>query len=313
MPAKTIRMALRCLPLVLCSTAAFSQSAYRPPHTPDGHPDLQGMWNLSNLTPLERLREFTQLVISPTDAQAIEANIQGQRRNQPTGGEAETFHEERHVEPIRGRFHSSIIVDPSDGRIPGNALFKQKAAEFRASSVTAADGPEQRPAPERCLSSPAVAAPLVSGPSLNFHQIVQTPGAIAIHSEWNHEARIVRMSTRHAHSMVTSWLGDSIGRWEGDTLVVETRYFAPTSHTRSTAMILFFVSPQTVVTERITRTSHDELHYEFTVDDPTYYTQPWRGENRLVRSNDRIFEFACHEGNYALGFVLQGARSREVP
>ena len=148
-------------------------------------------------------------------------------------------------------------------------------------------------------------------PTLNLHQIVQTPAAVLIQSEWNRDARIVRMNARHNPAALASWLGDSIGWWEGDTLVVETRHFAAAGRERSTAGIYFLVSPATVVTERFTLTADDELSYEFTVADPTWYTTTWKGRNRLRRSHEPILEFACHEGNYAVRFVLQGMRARE--
>jgi len=216
------------------------------------------------------------------------------------------------MEPIRGELHSSQILDPLDGLIPGNALFRERAAQTRASAVTGADGPEQRPPQERCLIAPTAAPPMQSNATANLYQIVQAPGTFVLHSEWNHEARIIRINARHSPPAVTSWLGDYIGWWEGDTLVVETKYFSPSSHTRLAPLVLFFVSPQTVVTERFTLLSNQELRYVFTVLDPTYYTQAWTGETHLRRSPDTLFEFACHEGNYALGNILQGARAREA-
>jgi hypothetical protein len=119
------------------------------------------------------------------------------------------------------------------------------------------------------------------------------------------------MNARHNPAALTSWVGDSIGSWEDDTLVVETRHFTATSSLRYTAGIYFFVSPATVVTERFTRTAADELTYEFSVTDPTWYTTTWKGRNRLRRSNEAILEFACHEGNYAVRFILQGMRERD--
>ncbi len=300
----------------LLLSAAFASSAspaqsYRPPRLEDGRVDLQGVWNLSNLTPLERLSGFDSLVITREQASAIEERIMGMRRNQPTGAASEEFDELRAMEPIGGEWHSSVIVEPSDGRIPGNAAFQAQAADFRARTLSSGDGPEERPPPERCLSSPASTPPMLSVPTLNLHQIVQTPGAVLIQSEWNRDARVVRMNARHNPATMTSWLGDSIGWWDGDTLVVETRHFAATSSLRYTAGIYFVVSPATVVTERLTRTAADELTYEFSVADPTWYTTPWKGRNRLRRSSATIFEFACHEGNYAVRFVLQGMRARE--
>ncbi len=179
---------------------------------------MQGVWNLSNLTPLERLPGFDSLVIS---------------------------------------------VEPTDGRIPANAAFQEQAATFRARTISSGDGAEERPPPERCLSSPASTPPMLSVPTLNLHQIVQTPGAVLIQSEWNRDARIVRMNARHNPAALASWLGDSVGWWAGDTLVVETRHFTAASRLRYPAGIYFLVSPATVVTERFTRTAEDELSYEF--------------------------------------------------
>jgi hypothetical protein len=298
------------LSAVLATSTCLAE-AYRPARLEDGKVDLQGVWNLSNLTPLERLPGFDALVISREQAEAIEERIAGMRRNQPTGAAAEGFDEERRVEPIGGQWHSSVIVEPADGRIPGNAAFHQQAAAFRARTTTSADGPEDRPPTERCLSSPASTPPMLSVPTLNLHQIVQTPNAVLIQAEWNRDARIVRLNAEHNPSMLASWLGDSVGWWEGDTLVVETRHFLAVAHLRYTAGIYFLVSPTTVVTERFTRTADDELSYEFSVADPTWYTTPWKGRNRLRRSREPIYEFACHEGNYAVRFILQGIRAGE--
>jgi hypothetical protein len=301
---------------ITLGVSTCAAEAYRPPRLEDRQIDMQGVWNLSNLTPLERLPGFDSLVISRQQASAIEERIAGMRRSQLTGAQAEAFDEEQAVEPIDDEWHSSVLVEPEDGRIPGNAAFQAEAARFRArlSSMggAGADGPEERPPTERCLSSPASTPPMLHVPTLNLHQIVQTRDTVLIQSEWNREARIVRMNARHNPAALASWLGDSIGWWDGDTLVVETRHFAATSRLRSTGGVYFLVSPATVVTERFTRTADDELSYEFTVADPTWYTTMWRGRNRLRRSRELIFEFACHEGNYALRFVLQGARAQEA-
>jgi hypothetical protein len=295
----------------LAAPTCFAE-LYRPARLEDGRVDIQGVWNLSNLTPLERLPGFDSLVISREQATAIEERILGMRRGQPTGAAAEEFDEQRVVEPIGGEWHSSIIVHPSDGRIPGNAAFQAEAASARARAFSSGDGPEERPPAERCLSSPASTPPMLSVPTLNLHQIVQTPDAVLIQSEWNREARIVRIDARHNSAALASWLGDSVGTWDGDTLVVETRHFTAASRLRYTAGIYFLVSPATVVTERFTRTADDELAYEFSVTDPTWYTTTWTGRNHLRRSREPILEFACHEGNYAVRFVLQGIREREA-
>ena len=297
--------------LVLAASASLAEP-YRPARLEDGQVDLQGVWNLANLTPLERLSGFDSLVISREQADAIEERISGMRRNQLTGAAAEQFDEVRRVEPIDGQWHSSVIVEPPDGRIPGNAKFHEQTASYRARSTVSADGPEDRPPAERCLSSPASTPPMLSVPTLNLHQIVQTPDVVLIQSEWNRDARIVRMKAQHNPAALASWLGDSVGWWEGDTLVVETRHFAAASQVRYTAGIHFLVSPEAVVTERFARIADDELSYEFTVADPTWYTTTWKGRNHLRRSREPIYEFACHEGNYAVRFILQGMRVRDA-
>jgi hypothetical protein len=180
------------------------------------------------------------------------------RMNQPTGAAPEGFDEFRAMEPIDGEWHSSVIVEPSDGRIPGNSAYRAAAADFRTRVYSSGDGPEERPPTERCLSSPASTPPMLSVPTLNLHQIVQTSDTVLIQSEWNRDARIVRMNSRHNPAALASWLGDSIGWWEGDTLVVQTRHFVAASRLRFTAGIYFLVSPETVVTERFRRTADDE-------------------------------------------------------
>ena len=153
---------------------------------------------------------------------------------------------------------------------------------------------------------------MLSWPSNTLRQVVQTGNAIVIYAEGLHDARIIRLDAKHVPEAITSWLGDSIGRWEGDTLVVETKYFHPHFHARLTPEYFFLISSQATVMERFTRVSADELFYEFTVDDPVYYTRPWRGESHFLRSTERIFEYACHEGNYSLPSILQAARQRDA-
>jgi len=293
---------------LLCGAALANEKPFRPARTIDGHVDLQGVWRNSNLTPLERSPAFRSLVISRAEAARIESRINDifEDRTRPT--EPTEYQDSRRVEKIRGEFHSSIIIDPEDGLIPGNALFKELIARTR---MPAYDGPEQRPSDERCLTGPA-GPPIQAYPVNSLHQIMQTRNAIVIHSEEKHQARIVRLNAEHAPASVTSWLGDSIGWWEYDTLVIETKYFAPTSTVRQTLWEVILVSPQTTIVERITRVSSNELHYVFTIEDPTYYTRPWTGETHLWLSSDRMFEAGCHEGNYSLFNILRGARVQEA-
>jgi hypothetical protein len=297
--------------LALCNVAlaADKAKAYRAPRLPDGHADMQGIWKNSNLTPLERPAGFTQLAITPADAARLKSQyLEGTGGpNQPDDpGRAL---EDRNIEPIRGELRSSQIIDPEDGTIPWKDGFKEKVAGLRRGTLTAFDNPEERPPLERCLSSNG-APPMQPNLDGNIYQFVQTPTTTMIISETIHDARIVRMNGMHSPAAVTSWLGDSVGWWDHDTLVVETKYFAPNSAVRQNVRYVFFVSPQTTVFERFTRVSDHELNYVFTVSDSSFYTRSWTGETHLRRSSARLFEYACHEGNYSLQNVLEAARAQ---
>jgi hypothetical protein len=307
-----VRFLASCVLVCACSTASVAGAErYRAPRLDDGQVDLQGTWSHRNLTPLERPADLKSFVITREEALQLQARILAKGEDLSRPAEPSVYFWERNVEPIRGEFRSSIITEPADGRIPGNDPFKQMAKAVGASVLTAFDGPEQRPGAERCLAAISAAPPVTLVPASDLRQILQTRDAIVIASEELHEARVVRMNSKHSSAGITSWLGDSIGWWEGDTLVIETKYFAPTSGARAGPASLFFVGPDTVVTERITRVSRDELSYQFTVEDPTYYTQPWKGETRFQRSDERMLEYACHEGNYSLAYVLMAARAVE--
>ena len=298
---------------MLCAAvhAAHEPKTYRAPRFPDGHADMQGIWKDSNLTPLERPPEFTNLVISAADAARLQS-----RYLLPAGGPDQPDDpgrglENRSIERIRGELRSSQIVDPRDGRISWNEAYKEKPDALRRAALTAFDNPEERSAFERCLASNN-APPMQPKPESNLYEFVQTPSTTVIVSEFVHDARIVRMDGMHSPAAVTSWLGDSVGWWEHDTLVVETKYFAPNSAVRMNTQYVFLVSPITTVIERFTLVSADELNYVFIVTDPTFYTRPWTGETHLLRSNDKIYEFACHEGNYWMRDMLDAARDKDL-
>jgi hypothetical protein len=298
--------------LALCATAhaAEKTTLYRGPRLPDGHVDMQGIWNNSNLTPLERPSEFTQLTITAAGAKRLEAQYYLGPPNQ--ADDPGRALEARSFEPIRGELRSSQIVDPEDGKIPWNEAYKEKSAAQRRAILSGFDNPEQRPALERCLGSSG-APPMQPTVDTNMYQFVQTPAITVIVSELFRDARIVQMNGEHSPAAITSWLGDSIGRWENETLIVETKYFAASSAVRSSGPHHFFlVSPRTTVIERFTRVSDHELNYVFTVTDPTYYTRSWTGETHLLRSNARMFECACHEGNYSLRNELEAARAQDA-
>jgi hypothetical protein len=175
------------------------------------------------------------------------------------------------------------------------------------------DGPEVRALGERCI----VGFGSSSGPPMlpdvynNNYQIVQSPKAVVILVEMVHDARVIRINGKHIPKHITPWMGDSVGRWEGDTLVVETTNLNPGQKAHYGIKQRFYLPPTGKVTERFTRVSANEILYQFTVEDPSAYTQPWKGEVPMRATPDLIYEYACHEGNYALPGILAGAREQE--
>jgi len=239
---RSIKFIYWVLPALCAAVHAAEPPTYRPPRLPDGHVDMQGMWKNSNLTPLERPKEFAQLTITAADAQRLEAQYYlgpggGKEPNDPGAAlEARSF------EPIRGELRSSQIIDPQDGKIPWKEGYQEKIATQRRAVLSAFDNPEDRPGLERCLSSSS-APPMQPTGDNNMYQIVQTPEITVIRYELIHDARIVRMNATHSPANITSWLGDSVGWWDGKTLIVETKYFSHSSAVRATARSAFFVSP----------------------------------------------------------------------
>ncbi|HYM33855.1 MAG TPA: hypothetical protein VET48_00595 [Steroidobacteraceae bacterium] len=299
------------LAFTLADATAVAKDAYRPPRVADGRPDLQGYWDHTDCTPLERPPRIATLVITKEQAAQIERSVELVLEDRATPTEPTEFLNQRRIQPIHGELHSSIVVVPENGRLPGTPLFNQWIAKARAGVLNAMDGPEQRPASERCLGNPAAQAPNLYNPGTNLHQIVQTRDTVVFVSEFIGEARIIRLNSNHRAAAIKSWSGDSIGWWEGDTLVVETKYFSPSDPGRFAAGMFYMISPDATVIERITRVSTNELHYVFTVDDPAYYTQIWKGETHFMRTDDRLLEYACHEANDSLAIILKGARVRE--
>ena len=304
--------AFLCAWLASSCVLSAERGTYQPARQADGRPNFEGTWVNTNATPLVRPPGHTQLFISETEAHELDSRriADGEDRTTPT--EPTEWTDERYIERVSGTLRSSIIIEPPDGQIPGNEAFRKRVAAVPAAILHAMDGPEQRPSSERCLGSQAAQPPILSIAIDNLHLIVQTAETVVFFSEWLHEARIVRLNARHAHSATTSWLGDSIGWWEDDTLVVETKYFTPSDKARTSPLGIFIVSPATTVTERFTRVSHEEINYRFTVEDSSLYERPWTGETHFTLSDQRILEAACHEGNYNMRFMLEAARTLEA-
>jgi len=316
------------------------------PRMPDGHPDLQGVYDIATLTPLERPAQFgNNLTLTPQMAKQLEAQVaankdraalpsKGDRDAPPIGGDGSSgaagnvggynnfwIDSGDQYVTVNGEKRTSIIVEPANGHIPGltpSARQRNAGRVIRTTSdeqesndpglegAGAYDDPERRPLGERCLlgfgsTSGPPALPVLYN---NLHQIVQTKDTVMILNEMNHDARIVRMNGQHLPSNVRRWMGDSIGRWEGDTLVVETTNFTDKTRFRGS-------SPELKVTERFSRLDANTLLYRFTVEDPSTWTQPWTGEYTWPATDTNLYEYACHEGNYALGNILRGARQRD--
>jgi hypothetical protein len=280
------------------------------PRSADGHVDLEGNWKNSNLTALERSPEYPDLLITAEQAERIKTQYLAPAYSPNSPDDPGRLLENRTIEPIRGQLHSSLIIEPADGKIPWNEAYKDRSGQIRKRAMSVYDNPEDRSPIERCLNSNGV-APMIPNNDDNLYKIVQTPDVLVIVSESVHDARMIRMNSHHSPPQLTSWLGDSIAWWEADTLVVETKYFATHSAVRMNSRSFFLVSPQTTVMERFTRVSDRELNYVFTVSDPTFYLKPWTGESHLLRTKDSVFEFACQEGNYSMSNILAAARQQE--
>jgi hypothetical protein len=213
---------------------------------------------------------------------------------------------------VRGEIRSSLLVEPADGKLPyswrGRAQMFKRFYQFMK-----ADDPEARLLGERCI----VGFGSTGGPPMlpvlynNHYRIVQSPGFLTILVEMNHDARIVRIGGEHLPAQIRPWLGDSVGHWEGDTLVVETTNFHPGQSFRGSLRHQIFMTKEARVEEKFTRVGEKEILYEFSVDDPGAYKQVWRGEVPLLAAEGRIYEYACHEGNYSLPGILAGARAED--
>jgi hypothetical protein len=296
--------------------------ASAPPRTPDGKPSLEGTYTFSTITPLQRPEALAgKTTLSAQEAAAFEA-AENTRLNRdlfdpikgaPSAGypsradggvlSYNEFWYERGSQLTQDK-RTSLVVDPPSGRIPYTEATRRANAETsRRLYAGFADSYEDRSLADRCLMGFNAGPPMTPGAYNNNLQIVQVPGRVVIMNEMVHSARIIPTDGR-PHGTLRQWSGDSRGRWEGDTLVVETiNFLRETSLTGSTR--------DTRLVERFTRVDHDTIKYEFTVSDPNSFTQPWSAMFPLLRTDAPLYEYACHEGNYAMRNILAGARTQE--
>jgi hypothetical protein len=310
-----------------------TKSGWKAPRTEFGHPDLQGNWTNATLTPLERPQQFKNLVMTPAEAASVEgaAAKHVEENAKPTDPKLgildlpkdcgygfsgtncgyNNFWVDRGTQVVRidGQPRSAFITSPENGRIPPltDAARQRMAARAEARRGAGAnDGPEMRSLGERCLMSFGSSAgpPMLPLMYNNTYSIAQTQDHVMILVEMVHDVRVIRLGGKPLPASVPKWMGDSIGRWEGDTLVVETTNFHPQQSFRG-------ATPTMTVTERLTRVAPDQILYQFTIDDPATFAQPWSGELPMNATPDLMYEYACHEGNYALPGILAGAREEE--
>jgi len=275
--------------------------------------DLEGIWTNGMLTPLERPRDladkqfFTRAEAAAYEKQARDRNNGDRRDASPDADLATGYNDfwwDRGTNVV-STLRTSLIVDPPDGRIPALTPDAQKrvAARAEARKLHPADGPEDLSLADRCLARPG--PPMLPAGYNNNHRIVQTADYVVIYSEMMHDARIIPLDGRpHLPSNVRQWFGDPRGRWEGDTLVVETANFTDKTNFRG-------AGENMRLTERFTRTDADTLLYQFTVDDSKSFERRWSGEIPMKRAPGPIYEYACHEGNYSLVNTLTITRAEE--
>lgn len=312
--------------LFATANASIAQSQWVAPLTEHSHPDLQGVWYFGTSTPVSRPAELgDQKTYTAGEAKKIE---EGMRQtniaqdlpldpNRPApetgayiGFEADyNFATKRNsLTRVNGEYRTSLVIEPANGQIPRREGFNDFHDDRKARGIEKYDGPEAQDAGERCLSGGLAVPSLYPMPWNANLQIVQNGAYVMIMTEMNHDARIVKLSGSHDSNDFNYWMGDSIGFWEGDTLVVHTINFRPEQ-----SNFLMAMSEQFELTERFKRVSETEIVYGYTVTDPLAYTQPFTVERtiQLRQPDERIFEVACHEGNYSMTGVLAGARHVE--
>ncbi|MGA3203592.1 MAG: hypothetical protein ABSF12_13990 [Bryobacteraceae bacterium] len=342
--------------MILALSLAALPVGAQVPRTPDGHPDLQGTYDLATMTPFERLPGDPP-VLTKEQAEALQKAEAARRAvnatqldpNRPhlqvggdttpgksffeilekAGGGAVGGYDRLWLNQgtqymvVDGQIRTSIVIDPPDGHLPpyNEAAKKRRAGgrglptsdagendESKAARRAEFDNPEQRSLAERCL----LGFGSTSGPPAlpdyfynDLHQIVETPDSIMILTEMVHDARVVRMNAQHLPKNIRRWMGDSVGHWDGDTLVIDTTNFTNKTRFRGSTENLHVV-------ERLTRIDAKTLLYRFTVDDADTWDRPWTGEMTWPLTTQPIYEYACHEGNYALGDILRGARLQDA-
>ena len=301
--------------LAVATAIAQAPAPRSVPRTPWGDPDLQGLWTNATVTPFERPANLSgKAVLTQEEAAEFERQTNQARDADNRGGGTEAdlgraynqFWFERGTKVV-GTRRTSLVTDPPDGRVPALTPAAQSKADARAEARrrSPADGPEDRSLVERCIVWPTAGPPMVPGAYNNNYQILQAPGHVAILIEMIHDVRIIPLDGRpHAPQAIRQWMGDSRGRWDGNTLIVTTTNFTDKTIFRGSSANLKIV-------ERFTRVDPDTLDYQFSIDDPESFTRSWTAAVPMTKTDGPIFEYACHEGNYGMTNLLKGARAED--
>jgi hypothetical protein len=284
----------------------------------DAPPNLEGIWNSGTATPIERPRElkdkgfFTPAEAAEYERQVAERNAEPAPGSEQRGtGTYNTFYREFGTSVVKTR-RTSIVTDPADGRIPALTPAAAEVKRQRLEMLKRFENPEDLGLQDRCLTFLTSGPPLLPYTYNSNYQIVQTGAAVVVHAEMIHDARVIHLDGRpHLPSSVRLWAGDSIGRWDGTTLVVDTTNFNDGGGFYGDAGGNFGWDRNLHVVERFSLFDPDTLLYQFEIDNPTAFTRPWKGELTMSRTTGNIYEFACHEANYSLENMLRGFRAAE--
>ena len=326
--ASSVGIAALVVGLSLSPALAAGQTGAEGPRTPWGDPDLQGVWDYWTFTPLERPEEYAgrgELTAEEAAVVAQQSNAEALARDDdgPPPGEVGGYSQAVWTDRARATAltQASLLVDPPDGRLPALTAEAEAAAEahraaggfpvrIRVGGLNE-DGPEARGVAERCLLGFSTGPPMLPGGYNNNVQIFQAPGYVVLLHEMVHDVRVVPLDGDALPATIRQWLGSSRGRWEGDTLVVETTNFTDGTGSFNTSFASWGSAENTRLVERFTRVDGDTVRYEFTVDDPDTWTEPFTGRFPLNRSDAPLYEYACHEGNHGMLNLLSGARAEE--
>jgi hypothetical protein len=315
---------IKLFPVLLLLSGSAQADNWETPRLPWGDPDLQGVWTNATVTGLERIKGLDTLVISEQQARALEQQDAQHsikidslpEGDLPTGeivGGYNSAWLERGTKILRVQDEprTSIITYPENGKVPYNLRGWSKFW-WNLIKSQKRNNPEEQLNGDRCV----VGYGSTGGPPMlpvlynNNYQFVQTPGFVSILIEMNHAVRTIRIEGESIPVQIRPWLGDSIGHWEGETLVVETSQFHPQQSLRGAIKHQLYIGLNSKVTERFTRVGEQEIHYAFSVEDKKVYRRPWRGELTFTPSSGEIYEYACHEGNYGMTNILAGERAQ---